>query len=246
MRLFNGSMIFAAVCFVALIFGCSMQGKNVCSDQILFEDDFCGLENWHFEGLTEGVTNPKPGIMRLDCNGSKQGGAGCMSFCKLNFPDNISIEYDLFVEEKNGLLITFVALEGLDGQDGITGVPPRTGVFGDYVGKDASTRSYHVSISRYDDNAEHTGVSNWRRNPGLNLMGQGKDPCEEIHKWYHVKIIKKGPYCGLYVDGKLASEFDDPQTLEGAVPTSGKVGFRAIGARAVAEISNFKVSKLDE
>ncbi len=211
---------------------------------MIYQDNFENLDNWHFEGLVEGVTNPQPGIMRLDCSGSKQGGAGCMSFCKQDFPDNISIEYDLYVEEKNGLVITFIAMQGINGEDAITGVPPRTGLFSDYIGENASTRSYHVSISRYDDEARHTGVSNWRRNPGLHLMGQGDDPCKDIRKCYHINIIKTGATCKIYVDGKLASEFTDPQTIDDKIPTSGKIGFRLIGSSAIAKISNFKVTKL--
>jgi len=211
--------------------------------ELIFQDNFKNLDNWHFEGLVDGVTNPEPGIMRLDCSGSKLGGAGCMAFCKIDFPDNIKIEYDLFVEEKNGLVITFIGMKGIHGQDAITGVPKRKGIFDDYVSKKASTRSYHVSLSRYNDQAEHTGVSNWRRNPGLHLMAQGKDLCKQIQKWYHITVIKNGPTCKLYVDGKPAGSFTDPQTLDGEIPTSGKIGFRAIGVRAVAKISNFKVSK---
>jgi hypothetical protein len=241
--------IIAIISLMSLfIFGCgeSRRQNPPQTGKVLYQDDFNGLENWHFEGLVEGVSNPRPGIMKLDCSGSEQGGAGCMAFCKRDFPDHISIEYDLYVEEKNGLVITFIAMAGLNGEDGITGVAPRTGVFRDYIGENASTRSYHVSISRYNDKAEHTGVSNWRRNPGLHLMGQGDDPCKEIRKWYHINIIKDGAHCALYVDGKLASEFNDPGEIDDEIPTSGKIGFRTIGSKAIAKISNFKVSSLEK
>jgi hypothetical protein len=232
----------------SLITGCmTTEGtlKQKVSSKIIYQDDFKNLDNWHFEGLVDGVTNPEPGIMRLDCTGSKQNGVGCMAFCKRDFPDNIKLEYDLFVEEKNGLVITFVGMKGINGEDAITGVPKRSGVFPDYVGENASTRSYHVSLSRYNDKAEHMGVSNWRRNPGIHLMAQGKDPCREIKKWYHVVIIKRGPRCELYVDGEIASGFTDPQKIDDEIPTGGKIGFRAIGSRVVEKISNFKVSSLE-
>ncbi|OHB48127.1 MAG: hypothetical protein A2Y10_17610 [Planctomycetes bacterium GWF2_41_51] len=219
--------------------------RNDISGKIIYQDNFLNLDNWHFEGLVERVTNPEPGIMRLDCSGSQQGKIGCMSFCKLDFPDNISIEYDMYVEAKNGLVITFLGMKGINGEDAIIGVPNRTGVFADYISKNATTRSYHVSVSRYNDKAEHTGVSNWRRNPGIHLMGQGPDPCKEINKWYHVNIIKKGHVCELYVDGEFVSGFTDPQRIEDEIPTSGKIGFRTIGSHAVARISNFKVSSLN-
>ena len=219
-------------------------GAIVPRGEVLFQEEFIYLDNWHPEGAVSGVSISEPGTMRLDCTGSKQGGVGCMSFCRKDFPDSICIEYDLYVEEKNGLVITFVAMQGLGGEDAITGVPAREGYFKDYIGEDASTRSYHVSLSRYGDDATHTGVSNWRRNPGLHLMGQGDDPCKEINKWYHVAIVKIGPTLQLQVDGKFASGFTDPDSLPDRIPSGGKVGFRAIGSKAIARISNFKVTSL--
>lgn len=212
---------------------------------IIFEDGFDNLDYWHSEGLVEGVTRLEPGTMRLDCNSSEQGGLGSMAFCNKDFPDRICIEFDFYMEEKNGLVIVFCGMMGRNGEDAIFEVPKRKGMFEEYTGKNASIRSYHVSISRYDDNGNHTGVSNWRRNPGLHLMAQGEDYCKEIRKKYHIEIIKAGPTCQLWVDGKFASGFTDPQTLPDKMPTSGKVGFRAIGKKAIARISNFKVTELD-
>lgn len=218
--------------------------KMVPKGKVIFEDNFENLDNWHPEGHVQGVTLVEKGMMRLDCTGSKQGGVGCMAFCKKDFPDRICVEYDLFVEEKNGLVITFLGMKGLEDEDAITGVPKRKGIFKDYVAPDATTRSYHISVSRYGDKGEHTGVSNWRRNPGLNLMAQGDDLCKEIKKKYHIAIIKDGPICQLQVDGTVASGFTDPKKLPDEIPTSGKVGFRAIGAKAIARLSNFKVRLL--
>jgi len=211
---------------------------------LLLEESFANLNNWHLEGLTAGATIPVPGTLRLACDGSQQGGVGVMAFCKSDFPDNIRIEYDLLVENHNGLLITFVAMQGLHGEDAITGVPARTGVFDDYVGANASTRSYHVSVCRYDDAGKHTGVSNWRRNPGLHLMTSGKDLCTETGRTYHVAITKQGPHCKVEVDGQAGAEFVDPQALPGPIPTAGKIGFRAIGSKAIFQISGLRVTAL--
>ena len=90
----------------------------------------------------------------------------------------------------------------------------------------------------------HTGVSNWRRNPGLNLMGQGPDLCKEIGKWYRVRVVKDGARLQLGVNGRLAHEFTDPLTLETPVPDAGKVGFRSIGAEVRALIRSFRVVAL--
>jgi len=218
--------------------------KITSKGEVLFTDNFENLDNWHPEGLIEGLTLLKPGIMRLDCSGSEQGGLGCMAFTKMDFPDSICIEFDFYMEENNGLLLIFSGLKGLNGEDAITGVPPRKGIFGEYTGKDALIRSYHVSISRYDDSGTHTGVSNWRRNPGLHLMAQGEDYCKKIRSKYHIAVVKAGPTCQLQVDGKVASGFIDLQTFLDEIPTSGKIGFRVIGKKAIARISNFKVTSL--
>jgi hypothetical protein len=211
----------------------------------LAADDFIDLDNWHLEGHTEGVSLLEGGGLRLDCSGSMQGGIGVHAFYKDDLPDNICIEYDLYTEEKNGLLLTFMGMRGLNGEDAITGVPKRRGLFKDYTDINAPIRSYHLSLSRYNDEGVHTGVSNWRRNPGLVLVGQGPDPCAEIGKTYHVALIKHGPLCQLQVDGKVISGFVDTETPVDQIPTRGKVGFRAIGARATFRIANFKVTALE-
>src|SRR5688500_14964799 len=208
--------------------------------KVLAEENFQNLDRWHLEGMTQGVS-VSDGQLRLACEGSQQGAVGTMAFLKQDFPDNIAIEYDLIVENHNGLLITFVAMTGLKGEDAITEAPKRKGVFPDYFD---GTRSYHVSICRYDDDGKHTGVSNWRRNPGLNLMVSGKDWCTETNTKYHVTITKRGPHCRVEVDGKVGAEFTDPQTLPGPIPAGGKIGFRAIGSKAIFRIANLKVTAL--
>jgi len=213
---------------------------------MIYSDDFSNLDNWHLEGLLGGVTTSNNGYMRLDCSNSEQGGTGVMAFCVVEFPDNIVLEYDLYIEAQNGLFIAFLAMRGLNGEDAILGVPLRKGIFGEYVGINATTRSYHISLSRYDDAGKHTGVSNWRRNPGLHLVGQGEDPCTEINRWYSIKIVKSGTKCKIYVDGQFASGFEDDLALEGEIPSSGKIGFRAIGKSAIFRVSNFRVSKLPQ
>ena len=207
--------------------------------RVLFEDKFKNLDNWHLEGLKEGIS-VKDGELRLDCK-SKMGMHGAMAFCKQDFPDNIAIEYDFIVEQHNGLFITLIAMTDVNGGDALKVNPPRTGIFEDYYN---GTRSYHVSICRYEDSGEHTGVSNWRRNPGLHLMVSGKDLCQETGKKYHVKITKRGGRCKVEVDGQGGAEFTDPEKLPGPIPVGGKFGFRAIGARAVFRVSNVKVTAL--
>jgi len=213
---------------------------TTAASKVLFEEDFKNLDRWHLEGKTEGASIVEGGQLRLDCK-SKMGMHGVMAFCKQDFPDNIAIDFDFICEKHNGLFITFIAMTDLNGGDALAVKPPRTGVFEDYYN---GTRSYHVSICRYEDDGKHTGVSNWRRNPGLNLMVSGKDLCTEANRKYHVKIIKRGPQCRVEVDGQPGAEFVDPQKLPGPIPAGGKFGFRAIGADAIFRVSNLKVTAI--
>ncbi|MBI4559091.1 MAG: DUF1961 family protein [Candidatus Hydrogenedentes bacterium] len=209
----------------------------------IFLDPFVDLRHWYLEGGGK-VYISERGVLRLECTGSEQGGVGCMAFCRQDFPDRIAVNFHLRVHQKNGLLITFVAVRGLHGEDILRDLPPRRGEFREYTGNEAPMRSYHVSLSRYDDAGQHTGVSNWRRNPGLHLMAQGPDLCREINRPYAVRIEKEGPGCAVFVDGVPGPSFTDPGALPDELPASGKIGFRAIGSNVVADISNFEVSVL--
>jgi hypothetical protein len=211
--------------------------------KLIFEDSFENLNNWHHEGRGS-LTQPLKNILQLNCVNSMQGKAGCMAFCKKNFPDNIRIEYDLRVVTSKGLVITFIATEGRKGEDIIDGLPERKGIFADYV-LSPYLRCYHVSVSRYNDKGEHTDASNWRRNPDMFLMAQQKDLCEKINTWYRIVIIKKGVLLQMAVDGKLAGGFIDPDEIPEPVPSSGKIGFRAIGSEVIAQIKNFRVFSLE-
>jgi hypothetical protein len=211
---------------------------------VVFRDDFtAGLDNWRQEGGGQ-VSIPEPGVLRLDCTGSRQGGVGCQLFLQRDLPDGIALDYDLQVHKSNGLVINFIGMQGLGGEDMFLDLPPRSGIFYDYVGPEAALRSYHVSISRYNDKGEHTGVSNWRRNPGAHLLAQGPDLCKEIGRRYQVRLVKDGPHLQLSVNGVVAHDFVDPHWLPGEIPTLGKFGFRAIGSEVIAEVRNVVVRKL--
>jgi hypothetical protein len=213
--------------------------------KVLLEEKFENLDNWRHEGGgAMKLDGQEKGTLRLECVGSQQGGAGAHAFCLKDFPDVIAVEYDLKVLTKNGLVITFLAMKGSKGEDLFAPeLPKRTGVFGDYVRSERLV-SYHVSVSRYDDKGVHTGESNWRRNPGLNMMKSGEDLCKEINRWYRIRIVKDGKHCQLGVDGKLAHEFTDPGELKAPLPADGKVGFRAIGSEVRMLVRNFKVTEL--
>ena len=252
-----GIIVAAASATVALLLGTAHAAEPPAKEEVpvsaliepkgkvLLEEKFENLEGWRHEGGGRMALDDKePGTLRLECLGSKQGGAGAQAFCLKDFPDGVAIEYDLKVLTKNGLVITFLAIKGAKGEDLFSPeLPKRTGVFGDYVRSERLV-SYHVSVSRYDDKGVHTGESNWRRNPGLNMMKSGEDLCKEINRWYRIRLVKDGGHCQLGVDGKLAHEFTDPGELKTPLPADGKVGFRAIGSEVRMLVRNFKVTAL--
>jgi uncharacterized protein DUF1961 len=213
--------------------------------KVLFEDKFEKLDNWRHEGGHKLLLDTEEkGALRLECIGSGQGKLGTQAFCLKDFPDGIAVEFDFKALTKKGLLLCFVAMKGIDGEDMFgPKQPKRRGIFSDYV-RNPKLRSYHVSISRYGDKGVHTGVSNARRNPGLNLMGQGPDLCKKINTWYRIRLVKDGGHVQLGVDGKLAHEFKDPKTLETPMPDTGKIGFRAIGKDVRTLIRSLKVTAL--
>lgn len=210
---------------------------------VLLDERFATLDNWHHEGIGR-LELPEPGVLQLNCIGSRQGQQGCMAFCRQTFPDKIAVEYGMKALTNRGLLITFVAAAGRQGEDMLADLPPRTGVFADYI-LNPRLRCYHLSISRYDDAGQHTGTSNWRRNPGIFMMAQQGDPCAEINRWYHVLIVKQGALLQLAVDGRLVGGFVDPGEIPEPIPGAGKIGFRTIGADVRVQVRAVRVTALE-
>lgn len=213
---------------------------------LLHTDNFADFSAWHHEGSGEIIPAPD-GSMRLHCLGSKLGAEGCMAFFRPDLPDQVAIEYDLIVCSQGGLMINYLAMRGLNGEDLIADrakLPPRTGVMRDYYSHAWGLQSYHVSFSRFDEQAKNTGTSNWRRNPGLYLCGHGPDPVQEIGRKYHIRLTKDLGHCQLFVDGRLAHAVVDRAASPLPIPNTGKFGFRLIGPDVMMDISNFRVFRI--
>lgn len=225
-----------------------MGGYDYSNIETLYEDDFSdGFGNWHHEGIGQIEESPDGG-MRLHCFGSKQGGPGCMAFFRPDIPDQMAVEYDLTIRSHGGLVINYIAIRGLNGEDLIGDVDkmePRIGKMANYFGTRWGLQSYHVSVSRFNDKGEHTGTSNWRRNPGMILVCHGKDLVTEVDRKFHIRISKDKGHLQLYVDGEHSMAFLDRDEGRGPIPDYGKFGFRLIGSDVKADIENFKVFKLE-
>lgn len=210
---------------------------------LLHADDFHDFSQWHHEGIGEIAAAPDGG-MRLHCLGSRQGREACMAFFRPTLPDQIAVEYDVRIRSHGGLMINYLAMRGLNGEDAIEDrdkLPPRTGVMADYYDKRKGLQSLHVSVSRFNDEGKHTGASNWRRNPGSGLIGYGVDPIQEIGRWYRLRVVKDRGHGQLSVDGKFAHCCLDRQAHPYPVPDYGKFVFRLIGADVAADLRAFRV-----
>ena len=215
--------------------------------ELLFLDPFADLGNWHHEGAGR-IELPAEGGMRLTCLGSRQGGPGCMAFYRPDLPDGVAVTYNLRVRSQGGLIINYLAIRGLKGEDMITGagnLKPRTGVMKNYYAAKWGLQSYHVSISRFDDDGRHTETSNWRRNPGCLLAGHGVDRVMEIGRTYSIRLTKDFGCLQLYVDGRFAHGLIDRSEVRHPIPDWGKFGFRLIGSDVSADVSNFRVHRID-
>lgn len=219
------------------------------NDELLFEDDFSGgFDHWYHEGV--GAIEEAPGGgMRLHCFGSRQGGPGCMAFFRPDLPDRIAIEYDLTVRSHGGLIINYIAIRGLNGEDLIEDkgtLPPREAIMANYFAKKWGLQSYHVSVSRFGDDGRHSGTCNWRRNPGMILMCHGPDLVTDLDTTYRIRVLKDRGHLQLYVSGRHAPGFVDRDESRGPIPDTGKFGFRLIGSDVKADIGNFKVYRVKE
>ncbi|MCG3147945.1 MAG: putative protein YesU [Verrucomicrobiae bacterium] len=215
--------------------------------QLLYADEFTTLARWLHEGGGQ-IERAPDGGMRLHCFGSEQGGRGCMAFFTPTLPDHVAIEYEIVVRSHGGLVINYVAIRGLNGEDLIEDrdkLPPRTGVMADYFSPTKGLQSYHVSFSRFDDRGVHTDTSNIRRNPGGLLVSEGIDPCMEINRPYRIRVCKSAGHFQFYVDGVYAHGFFDRDTAQYPVPDRGKFGFRLIGSDVLVDVRDFSVFAIE-
>lgn len=215
------------------------------NQELLFADDVNSLENWFHEGVGE-LKKISGGGLNLHCFGSFMGDKGCMAFFRKNLPDQVSIEYEITVKSHGGMVLNYIAIRGLKGEDLIEDktLEPRTGIMRNYFGLKWGLQSYHISFSRFGDDGVHTQSSNWRRNPGMILAGHGNDPVMELNRKFHIRITKDLGHLQFFVDGVLGHAMIDRDSSEYPIPDHGKFGFRLIGTDVQAEIRNFKVYKI--
>lgn len=215
--------------------------------ELLFSDDLLDLANWHHEGIGTMETLPGGGL-RLHCLGSRQGEEACLAFFRPDLPDRVAVSYEIVIHSHGGLVINYIALRGLKGEDLIRDagrLEPRTGVMKNYYAARWGLQSYHISFSRFNDRGMHTNTSNWRRNPGARLVGHGDDPVRELGRRYRVRLTKDAGFLQFFVDGAFAHAAVDRDTSRRPLPDYGKFGFRLVGSDIKADIFGFRVHRID-
>ena len=216
--------------------------------ELLHEESFQSLDNWHHEGAGE-LELLEGGGMRMACLGSQQGAPGCMAFFRPDLPDAVSIAYDVEVKSHGGLIINYLAIRGMQGEDLIEDAPklePRDGSMRNYYATKWGLQSYHVSYSRFGDDGTHTETSNWKRNPGCLLVGHGIDLVQELHRTYRLRLTKDAGCLQLFVDGQFAHGFIDRDSSRHPIPDWGKFGIRLIGSDVSAEFRNLSVHRIGQ
>jgi len=215
--------------------------------ELIRQDDFADLSLWHHEGA--GALERLEGRgMRLHCLGSRQGGPGCMAFFRPDLPDQVGLSYEIVMHSHGGLVINYLAIRGLNGEDLIADasrLEPRTGEMKNYYARKWGLQSYHLSFSRFDDEGRHTNTSNWRRNPGCLLVGHGNDPVRELGRRYRIRITKDEGCLQFYVNGAFAHGMIDRDQGRYPIPDAGKFGFRLIGSDVKADVFAFRVHRID-
>jgi hypothetical protein len=200
--------------------------------------------DWLHEGIGKILPTPDARGIDLACLDSKQGAQGCMAFFKSPLPDHIAISYELTVHSQRGLVINYLALRGLAGEnpfDPASQLPPRTGIMANYWASEFGLQSYHLSFSRYNDKGIHTGTANIRRNPGGYLVGHGIDPVRLTGTPFHVRITKDLGAIQLFINDQLAIASVDHATNMGPIPDQGYFGFRLVGSDVRITIKDFAV-----
>lgn len=215
--------------------------------ETLFTDSFADARHWIHEGVGAIAVLPGGG-MQLHCKGSEQGAEGCMAFFRHPLPDAIAIEYDIVIHSHGGLVINFLGLRGRNGENPFApGSPlkPRTGIFANYFDAAWGLQSFHVSFSRFNDDGIHTSTSNWRRNPGLLLVGHGTDAVQQIGRRYRIRLTKDLGHAQMFVDGAFAHACIDRDSSRYPIPDHGWFGFRLIGSDVKADIFDFRVARVE-
>lgn len=202
------------------------------------------VADWFHEGVGRIQPTQDGSGLDLACLGSQQGARGCMAFFKTPLPDHVAISYELTVHSQRGLIINYLALRAISGEDPFdpaSTLPAREGIMANYWAHEYGLQSYHLSFSRYNDKGVHTGTANIRRNPGGLLVGHGVDPVRLTGVPFRIRITKDLGAIQFFVNDQHAISTVDHAINLGPIPGHGYFGFRLVGDDVRITVKDFAI-----
>ncbi|WP_248927762.1 DUF1961 family protein [Paenibacillus hamazuiensis] len=188
------------------------------------------------------------GRLRMENLGDPKEGqkSNFVLWCPVEFPADISVEWDFWPIREPGLCILFFAAAGREGQDLFDpALAPRTGEYDLYHHGDIN--AFHVSYFRRrypEERAFHT--CNLRKSYGFHMVAQGADPIPPVADAagpYRIRLDKLDGRVTFSVNGLTVFDWRDDGESFGPLLRGGKIGFRQM-APLMAEYANLRVYKL--
>lgn len=172
--------------------------------------------------------------------------ANYVLWCPVDFPSNVSIEWEFKPTTDIGLCILFFSALGINGKDIFDeSLAQRTGDYAQYHSGDIN--AYHISYFRRKEPEERAlRTINLRKSQGFHLVAQGGDPlppAAEITDFYKIVCEKSQNSIKFFINDVCLFTFEDDGATYGELLQGGKIGFRQL-APLVAEYKNLRVYEL--
>lgn len=181
-------------------------------------DDAAALADWVLEGTGEAAI--EHGRLCLRANQERH----VVLWNRAELPADLVIEYDFSPVHRHGLCILFFCASGSGGRDLFDpSLAPRDGLFPQYNNGDIV--AYHVSYFR--NLGADTTLCNLRKDPGMALLGTGRDPIPpRTGGTYRLVLVKRGATFAFFIDGQHVLNGHAEPELLGPLWGAGKLGLR--------------------
>lgn len=144
-----------------------------------------------------------------------------------SYEGDIAVEFDFKPERRDGLALLVAQASGMQGEDIIDDLPPRTTGSMSTIVSDR-VRNYHWEFFRHvpgvrGDIATHVLV----KNPWQYPLGLSSQPLLELHQWHRLLFVQEGNHLRAGIDGEWVLDVHDrPDSNNGPVFTRGRIGIR--------------------
>ena len=218
------------------------ENENKC--KLIYQNELSSKEdvkNFHLEGKAIIEFPNRKMKMENALDPSLKQKANFVNWCDVDFPKNISVQWEFKPLREPGLAILFFGAKGVNGESIFSpNLPAREGIYKRYHSGEINT--YHISYFRRKhpkERAFHT--CNLRKSKGFKLCKLGADPIpsvKDVIDPYKMQVDIFNGKIDFYINDLHIFSFTDDEPLE-----EGKIGFRQM-APFIAEYSNLKVFEL--